>query len=75
SPFSPNSESGYSAGDLTGDGVPDLVFSALVGATPYPRAFTSPGSDLSTGTFVTVLDGKTGATVWSKLYNYAAMVK
>ncbi|MFE7574186.1 FG-GAP repeat domain-containing protein [Streptomyces sp. NPDC057521] len=75
SPFSPNSESGYSAGDLTGDGVPDLVFSAKVGATPYPRAFTSPGSDLSTGTFVTVLDGKTGATVWSKLYNYASMVK
>lgn len=75
SPFSPNSESGYSAGDLTGDGVPDLVFSALVGATPYPRAFTSPGSDLSTGTFVTVLDGRTGATVWSKLYNYASMVK
>ncbi|MYQ81724.1 MULTISPECIES: FG-GAP-like repeat-containing protein [unclassified Streptomyces] len=75
SPFSPNSESGYSAGDLTGDGVPDLVFSALVGATPYPRAFSSPGSDLSSGTFVTVLDGKTGATVWSKLYNYASMVK
>lgn len=75
SPFSPNSESGYSAGDLTGDGVPDLVFSALVGANPYPRAFTSPGSDLSTGTFVTVLDGRTGATVWSKLYNYASMVK
>ncbi|NEC06563.1 FG-GAP-like repeat-containing protein [Streptomyces sp. SID7909] len=75
SPFSPNSESGYSAGDLTGDGVPDLVFSARVGSTPYPRAFTSPGSDLSTGTFVTVLDGRTGATVWSKLYNYASMVK
>ncbi|MGW1185956.1 FG-GAP-like repeat-containing protein [Streptomyces drozdowiczii] len=74
-PFSPNSDSGYSAGDLTGDGVPDLVFSAKVGATPYPRAFTSPGSDLSTGTFVTVLDGRTGATVWSKLYNYASMVK
>ncbi|WP_326776520.1 VCBS repeat-containing protein [Streptomyces sp. NBC_01445] len=75
SPFSAHSDSGYSTGDLTGDGVPDLVFSALVGTNPYPRAFTSPGSDLSTGTFVTVLDGKTGSTVWSKLYNYASMVK
>ncbi|MFD6531320.1 FG-GAP repeat domain-containing protein [Streptomyces sp. NPDC060184] len=74
-PFSPHSDNGYSTGDLTGDGVPDLVFSALVGATPYPRAFTSPGSALSSGTFVTVLDGSTGATVWSKLYNYASMVK
>ncbi|MFB7418157.1 FG-GAP-like repeat-containing protein [Streptomyces sp. NPDC056121] len=75
SPFSPNSDSGYSTGDLTGDGVPDLVFSAQVGTTPYPRAFTSPGSSLTTGTFVTVLDGKTGTTVWSKLYNHASMVK
>ncbi|MFG2947945.1 FG-GAP repeat domain-containing protein [Streptomyces adustus] len=75
SPFTANSDSGYSAGDLTGDGVPDLVFSAQVGTTPYPRAFSSPGSALSTGTFVTVLDGRTGATVWSKLYNRASLVK
>ncbi|MGW3912476.1 FG-GAP repeat domain-containing protein [Streptomyces sp. NPDC005070] len=75
SPFSPNSDSGYSTGDLTGDGVPDLVFSALVGTNPYPRPFSSPGSALTTGTFVTVLDGKTGTTVWSKLYNHASMVK
>ncbi|WP_371633293.1 VCBS repeat-containing protein [Streptomyces sp. NBC_01259] len=75
SPFSANSDSGYSTGDLTGDGVPDLVFSALVGANPYPRPFSAPGSDLSTGTFVTVVDGTTGATVWSKLYNHASMVK
>ncbi|WP_432190386.1 FG-GAP repeat domain-containing protein [Streptomyces sp. Tue6028] len=75
SPFAANSDSGYSSGDLTGDGVPDLVFSAQVGTNPYPRAFTSPGSDLTTGTFVTVLDGRTGTTVWSKLYNHASMVK
>ncbi|MFD3476094.1 FG-GAP repeat domain-containing protein [Streptomyces sp. NPDC058695] len=75
SPFTANSDSGYSTGDLTGDGVPDLVFSAQVGTTPYPRPFTSPGSSLTTGTFVTVLDGRTGTTVWSKLYNHASMVK
>ncbi|MGQ4375104.1 FG-GAP repeat domain-containing protein [Streptomyces sp. SAS_267] len=75
SPFSANSDNGYSTGDLTGDGVPDVVFSAQVGTTPYPRPFTSPGSSLTTGTFVTVLDGKTGRTVWSKLYNRASMVK
>lgn len=74
SPFSPNSDSGYSAGDLTGDGVEDIVFSTSVGSTPY-RPFTSPGSSLPTGTFVTVLDGSTGKTLWSKLYDYATMVK
>ncbi|MFJ3709207.1 FG-GAP repeat domain-containing protein [Streptomyces sp. NPDC090053] len=74
SPFSPNSDSGYSTGDLTGDGVDDIVFSASVGSVPY-RPFTSPGSSLPTGTFVTVLDGSTGKTLWSKLYDYASMVK
>ncbi|MZD03898.1 VCBS repeat-containing protein [Streptomyces sp. SID5785] len=74
SPFSPNSDSGYSTGDLTGDGVPDIAFTASVGIED-PRSFTSPGSDLNSGTFVTVLDGRSGATVWSKLYDYASMVK
>ncbi|WP_406135247.1 FG-GAP repeat domain-containing protein [Streptomyces sp. NBC_01089] len=74
SPFSPNSDSGYSTGDLTGDGVDDIVFTASVGAVPY-RPFTSPGSSLPSGTFVTVLDGSTGKTLWSKLYDYASMVK
>lgn len=74
SPFSPSSDSGYTTGDLTGDGTDDLVFSASVGSLPY-RPFTSPGSSLPTGTFVTVVDGKTGRTLWSKLYDYASMVK
>ncbi|MEU5216545.1 VCBS repeat-containing protein [Streptomyces sp. NPDC020807] len=75
SPFSAASDSGFSAGDLTGDGNPDIVFSAMVGATPYPRPFVVPGSSLNMGTFVTVLDGRTGRTVWSKLYNRASLVK
>ncbi|MFH9734982.1 FG-GAP repeat domain-containing protein [Streptomyces sp. NPDC017260] len=74
SPFSPTSDHGYSTGDLTGDGTDDLVFTASVGAVPY-RPFTSPGSSLPTGTFVTVVDGTTGKTLWSKLYDYASAVR
>ncbi|WP_245241910.1 hypothetical protein [Streptomyces sp. NEAU-H3] len=74
SPFTPSSDIGYATGDLTGDGTDDLVFTASVGAVPY-RPFISPGSALPTGTFVTVVDGRTGATVWSKLYDYASHVR
>lgn len=74
SPFTPASDQGFDTGDLTGDGTPDLVFSASVGSTPY-RPFSSPGSTLPTGTFVTVLDGSTGKTLWSKVYSYATSVK
>ncbi|MFD9600572.1 FG-GAP repeat domain-containing protein [Streptomyces sp. NPDC059970] len=74
SPFTPASDQGYVTGDLTGDGVDDVVFSASVGVSPY-RPFTSPGSSLANGTFVTVLDGRTGKTLWSKLYAYAYNVK
>ncbi|GAB3097960.1 FG-GAP-like repeat-containing protein [Isoptericola nanjingensis] len=74
SPFSPTSDAGYDTADLTGDGVPDLVFSAAVGVSP-PVGATIPGTTMKTGTLVTVLDGKTGATAWSKVYSYASMVK
>ncbi|MGW0666172.1 FG-GAP repeat domain-containing protein [Streptomyces sp. NPDC002746] len=74
SPFSPYSDQGYDTGDLTGDGVPDLVFSASVGMNP-PTGVTIPGSKLTSGTMVTVLDGKSGNTLWSKVYAYARMVK
>ncbi|GAA4983040.1 VCBS repeat-containing protein [Kitasatospora paranensis] len=74
SPFSNDSAQGYDTGDLTGDGVPDVVISASVGALPY-RPFTSPGSTLTSGSFVTVLDGSTGTTLWSKLYASATLVR
>ncbi|MEU2199269.1 VCBS repeat-containing protein [Isoptericola sp. NPDC019482] len=74
SPFSPTSDSGYDEGDLTGDGVPDLVFSASVGMNPGVGV-KIPGTTMTAGTVVTVLDGTTGATAWSKVYSYAAMVK
>lgn len=72
--LTPASDNGYTTGDLTGDGVDDVVFTADVGAYPY-RPFTSPGSTLPTGTFVTVLDGATGKTLWSKLYAGAYNIK
>ncbi|NEC67838.1 VCBS repeat-containing protein [Streptomyces sp. SID9727] len=74
SPNTPNSDQGSDAGDLTGDGVPDVVFSAEVGINP-PSGVTIPGTTLTGGTMVTVLDGKTGKTVWSKYFTYASQVK
>ena len=74
SPGSPTSDAGYDTADLTGDGTPDVVFSAAVGMDP-PVGATIPGTTMKAGTLVTVLDGATGATAWSKVYAYAAMVK
>ncbi|MGI9824249.1 FG-GAP repeat domain-containing protein [Agromyces sp. Marseille-Q5079] len=65
SPFTPASESGYATGDLTGDGVDDLAFTASVGANPYRPMLGTP----STGTFVTIIDGADGHTLWYKLYS------
>ncbi|MFF9015640.1 FG-GAP-like repeat-containing protein [Streptomyces sp. NPDC014870] len=73
SPFADLADRGWAQGDLTGDGVAEIVFTADVGNSPY-RPFTSPGSTLTTGTFVTVLDGRTGATVWSRLFADAQQV-
>ncbi|MEV5612982.1 VCBS repeat-containing protein [Streptomyces sp. NPDC052225] len=73
-PTSPYSDQGYDTADLTGDGTKDIVFSASVGIGD-PRSVTTPDSPLKAGTFVTVLDGRTGRTVWSKLYAYAGNIK
>ncbi|MEV0093216.1 VCBS repeat-containing protein [Streptomyces sp. NPDC050738] len=72
--FGPSSENGYTTGDLTGDGVPDVAFTADVGTYPY-RPFVSGDSTLHTGTFVTILDGATGKTLWTKLYAAAFNIK
>jgi len=74
SPFSPTSDAGYGTGDLTGDGTPDIVYSATVGMNP-PVGATIPGTTMRAGTLVTVLDGATGRTAWSKVYSYASMVQ
>ncbi|MGQ4490258.1 VCBS repeat-containing protein [Streptomyces sp. SAS_281] len=73
-PFTPNSDQGYDSGDLTGDGVPDVVFTADVGINP-PVGVSIPGTTLTSGTMVTILDGETGKTAWSKFYTYANQVK
>ncbi|TRV73113.1 VCBS repeat-containing protein [Streptomyces sp. 130] len=74
SPFTPASDQGYGTGDLSGDGVPDVVFSASVGENP-PSGVTIPGTKMTSGTIVTILDGRTGNTLWSKFYSYATMVQ
>ncbi|MFC1416676.1 hypothetical protein [Streptacidiphilus cavernicola] len=56
----------YVTGDVNGDGVDDIAVAYAVADSPF-RPFTSPGSTLNNGTFVTVLDGRTGKTDWSKL--------
>ncbi|MET7521612.1 VCBS repeat-containing protein [Streptomyces sp. NPDC005248] len=75
SAFGAASDDGYSTGDLTGDGVPDLAFTADVGTYPYRPFVAAAGSTLQTGTFVTVLDGATGKTLWTKLYAGAYNIK
>ncbi|NUR73484.1 MAG: VCBS repeat-containing protein, partial [Hamadaea sp.] len=65
-PLSTIDSKSYAVGDLTGDGIPEVAFLAQVGVTPY-RPITVPGSSLNTGTFLTVLNGQTGATTWSTL--------
>ncbi|WP_069465305.1 PQQ-binding-like beta-propeller repeat protein, partial [Actinacidiphila rubida] len=56
----------YATADFTGDGVADVAVAYAVADYPF-RPFTSPGSQLDYGTFVTILDGRTGKTAWSKL--------
>ncbi|MEU9856278.1 FG-GAP-like repeat-containing protein [Streptomyces sp. NPDC047974] len=72
SPFFPTSDLGYDTGDLTGDGVDDLAVTMNVASTEW---FTIPGSTLRTGTFVSVLDGATGKTLWWKLTAGAYQVR
>lgn len=56
----------YVTGDFNSDGVDDVAVAYAVGDWPG-RPFSSPGSPLHHGTFVTVLDGRTGKAAWNKL--------
>jgi hypothetical protein len=73
-PFGMRDTQPYAVGDLTGDGEPDVAVAETVGVNLGAAScgncawrFTVPGSDLKLGTFVTVLDGRTGTTVYHEL--------
>ncbi|HEY1175148.1 MAG TPA: hypothetical protein VGF17_03245, partial [Phytomonospora sp.] len=64
---------GYALGDLDGDGVDDVAFISRVGDNPsYGVRF--PDTTMTQATFVDVLDGRTGATIWSQRHVSARMV-
>ncbi len=62
-------------GDLSGDGVPDVAVADVVGVNMTKLThcgfctwpFNVPGSSLHLGTFVSVLDGRSGRTLYSEL--------
>ena len=62
-------------GDLNGDGVPDVAVADMVGRNIAGASncqlcqwlFNVPESTLHIGTFVSVLDGRTGRTIYSEL--------
>ncbi|WP_055587252.1 PQQ-binding-like beta-propeller repeat protein [Streptacidiphilus griseoplanus] len=56
----------YATGDFNGDGVDDVAVAYAVGDWPL-RPFSSPGSQVDYGAFLTILDGRTGSTAWTKL--------
>lgn len=67
-PYQPSSSGRhpFAQADFNGDGVADIAVAYAVGQYPA-RPFTSPGSDLPSGTFVNVLDGRTGQMLWHQL--------
>lgn len=66
-PYSASSDRGFAVGDLNGDGVPEVAFAANVGKNPY-RPVVIPGVGYQTGTFVLVLDGVSGDTLWQQVF-------
>ncbi|MFF7337118.1 hypothetical protein ACFZAT_07210 [Streptomyces sp. NPDC008163] len=56
----------FAQDDFNHDGVDDIAVAYSVGDSPA-RPFTSPGSELSSGTFVSLLDGRSGTMLWHKL--------
>ncbi|MEV0645781.1 hypothetical protein AB0I28_11020 [Phytomonospora sp. NPDC050363] len=64
---------GYAAGDLNGDGVDEVAFISYVGENPS-YAVKFPDTTMTQASFVDVLDGRTGTTLWQHRYAGARMV-
>ncbi|MFC8734506.1 hypothetical protein ACFT5B_18785 [Luteimicrobium sp. NPDC057192] len=56
----------FAQADLNHDGTADVAVAYQLGVSPN-APFTTPGSDLQSGTFVSVFDGKTGTMLWHHL--------
>ncbi|OIV39469.1 hypothetical protein BIV57_01145 [Mangrovactinospora gilvigrisea] len=67
-PYQPSSvgQHPFAQADFNGDGTADIAVAYDVGDNP-PRPFTTPGSDLHSGTFISILDGRTGTMLWHTL--------
>lgn len=68
SPYQPSSigRHPFAQLDVTGDGVADIATAYQLGAKPL-APFTAPGSELSSGTFISIIDGADGDVVWHDL--------
>lgn len=68
SPYQPSSlgRHPFAQLDVTGDGVSDVAVAYQLGVAPQ-LPFTVPGSELTSGTFVSVIDGADGDMVWHTL--------
>ncbi|MGC5165591.1 S53 family peptidase [Luteimicrobium sp. DT211] len=56
----------FAQADFNHDGTADVAVAYQLGVSP-DAPFTTPGSKLQSGTFVSVFDGRTGAMLWHQL--------
>ncbi|HWK93394.1 MAG TPA: hypothetical protein VNR17_14155 [Luteimicrobium sp.] len=56
----------FAQADFNHDGAADVAVAYQLGVSP-DAPFTTPGSKLQSGTFVSLLDGRTGAMLWHQL--------
>ena len=67
-PIDPFSEQPFAVGDLNGDGVDDIAIAHYFTAVAAIDGYNGGNGVRNGGTFVSVLDGRTGNLVWSYMY-------